>query len=192
MASVTVRETAGAGLYSRKRIEEMSGEKISACFQCEKCSNGCPMVFAMDIQPHRVMHCLQLGLVEEVLNSDTIWVCVSCQTCTTRCPNDIDIAHVVDTLRQLSARRQVKESQKSVAVFHTAFLSSIKRFGRVHEASMVVSYAFQNEGITGVRKQLNLGLEMMRKGKIKLVPSRLWAGKQVKEIFRKAGRKRAQ
>jgi heterodisulfide reductase subunit C len=90
----------------RKQIEKLSGEKISACFQCEKCTNGCPLTFAMDILPHRVMHGIHLGLADEIINSDTIWVCASCETCTTRCPNEIDIAHVMDTLRQISAKRE--------------------------------------------------------------------------------------
>jgi len=96
----------------RKRIEELSGQKISACFQCEKCTNGCPVTFAMDIVPHKVIRLLHLGLINEVLHSDTIWVCASCETCTTRCPNDIDIARIMDTLRQMSQREGVKPSQK--------------------------------------------------------------------------------
>src|SRR5450759_5006011 len=96
----------------KSQIAESSGQKISTCYQCEKCTNGCPLSFAMDIHPHQVMHNIQLGSIDDVLNSDTIWVCASCETCTTRCPNDIDIAHVMDTLRQLSTKRGVKPSQK--------------------------------------------------------------------------------
>lgn len=174
---------------NRRLVEELSGDKISTCFQCKKCTNGCPLTFAMDVAPHRVMHSIQLGLVDEIINSDTIWVCSSCETCTTRCPNDIDIAHIMDTLRQISVGRGVKASQKRVLIFHAAFLSSVKRFGRMHEASMALAYAFKSEGLGGVRKQAGLGLEMLRKGKIKLIPDRLVAGKQLEAIFRKAERK---
>jgi heterodisulfide reductase subunit C len=140
----------------------------------------------MDILPHILVHSIQLGLIEEVLRSDTIWVCASCETCTTRCPNDIDIAHLMDTLRQMSAKRGVKDSQKQVQIFHTTFLESIKRFGRVHEASMAVEYAYRSNGLKGIREQLSLGMDMIRKGKIKLVPHRLTGNKAVKKIFRKA------
>ncbi len=143
----------------------------------------------MDIVPHRLMHSIQLGVMNEVLNSDTIWVCASCETCTTRCPNDIDIAHIMDTLRQLSIKNGVKNSQRQVPIFHSTFLSSIKTFGRVHEASMALLFAFRNEGIVGVRKQAGLGLEMVRKGKIRVIPHRLRAGKQVKDIFSRSRRK---
>ncbi len=171
-----------------KRVEELGGEKVSTCFQCQKCTNGCPLTFAMDIDPHRVIHSIQLGLTDEILDSDTIWVCASCETCTARCPNDIDIAHVMDTLRQLSVKSGIKDSQKQVPIFHSTFLSSIKTFGRVHEASMALLFAFRSERITGVGKQVGLGLEMLRKGKIRIIPHRLMAGKQVKDIFSRSER----
>ncbi|MFH1032387.1 MAG: 4Fe-4S dicluster domain-containing protein [Chloroflexota bacterium] len=184
-----IQNVAVSGPVSHSQIQELSGEKISTCFQCEKCTNGCPLTFAMDILPHRVMHSIQLGLADEVLNSDTIWVCASCETCTARCPNDIDIAHVMDTLRQMSTERGVKASQKQAPVFHNVFLSSIKRFGRLHEATMALEYALKSEGVKGVRKQSGLGLEMMRKGKIRLMPN-LGGGNRVKDVFRRAERKK--
>jgi len=173
----------------RKQVEDLSHEKISACFQCEKCTNGCPVTFAMDIAPHILMRSILLGLKNEVLQSDTIWVCASCETCTTRCPNDIDIAHVMDTLRQLSSSQTVKDSQKNVPLFHSAFLKSVKWYGRSHEMTMIINFALKSEGISGLLKQANMGVEMMRKGKIKLLPSRLLAGSQVKNIFRQTERK---
>ncbi len=170
----------------RKRIEELSGQKISACFQCEKCTNGCPVTFAMDIVPHKVIRLLHLGLVNEVLRSDTIWVCASCETCTTRCPNDIDIARIMDTLRQMSQREGVKPSQKNFPIFHSAFLSSIRRHGRVHESEMVVNYALRSEGLGGLLKQASTGLAMFTRGKIRLLPPRLRTKSQVKNIFKRA------
>jgi heterodisulfide reductase subunit C2 len=169
-----------------KDIERLSGETISACYQCEKCTNGCPMTFAMDIVPHRVMHSLQLSLSGEIINSDTIWVCASCEICSTRCPNDIDIAHVMDTLRQLAIKQGIKTSQKQALLFHRAFLSNVKRLGRMHELSMATVFTLKNEGFKGLGRQAGFGLEMMRKGKMKFVPDRLSAGKEVQDIFRKS------
>ena len=107
------------------QVEEKGGEKVSLCYQCAKCSSGCPVTFAMDYLPHVILRMVQLGLKDRVLNSSTIWVCASCETCTTRCPNDIDIAHIMDTLRQTSLREGIKPSQKNIPIFHAAFLSSI-------------------------------------------------------------------
>jgi heterodisulfide reductase subunit C2 len=189
MASKTAPRTITPDPKSRKKIEELSGEKISTCFQCEKCTNGCPMTFAMDIVPHRVIHSIQLGQIDEAINSDTIWVCASCETCTTRCPNDIDIAHIMDTLRRLSVKKGVKPSHKQAPIFHKAFLSSVRRFGRMHEMSMAVDYTLRSEGLRGLSKQMGMGLEMMRKGKMKIIPGRLRAGKQINDIFQTAKRK---
>jgi heterodisulfide reductase subunit C len=145
----------------------------------------------MDIAPHRLIRSIQLGLKNEILASDTIWVCASCETCTTRCPNSIDIAHVMDSLRQMSASRGVKDSQKQVPVFHSAFLSSIRIFGRVHEATMTVTFALRSGGISGLLRQAGLGINMMRKGKIRVLPARLRAGSQVKGMFKRDSTEKA-
>jgi heterodisulfide reductase subunit C2 len=176
-------ETPARVQVSRQTVEELSGQKISTCFQCEKCSNGCPMSSAMSIQPNQAMHLIQLGLAAEVIDSDTPWVCASCETCTTRCPNDIDIARVMDTLRHLSVKRGVKKSQRQAPIFHRTFLSSIRRFGRIHEMSMAVEYAMRSEGLSGVRKNMNMGLGMMRRGKLSPIPHRLRPGRDIQTIF---------
>ena len=173
----------------RKRVKDLSGQNVSACFQCEKCTNGCPVSFAMDIAPHKVMRLVQLGLKDELLRSDTIWLCASCETCTARCPNGIDIAHVMDTLRQMSRRDGIRASQPDVPVFHDAFLASMKRHGRVHEASMVVEFLLRSKGIRGLLDYAGEGLDMMRKGKIRLLPSPLRANGQLRRIFSKAKEK---
>jgi heterodisulfide reductase subunit C2 len=170
---------------SRRKIELLSGEKISACYQCQKCTNGCPLTFAMDIAPHLVLHSLQLGLTSEVIDSDTIWVCASCETCTTRCPNEIDIAHVMDVLRQLSTKRGVKAAHKQAPIFHKTFLNSIKTLGRIHETSMILDFTLRAGGIKGLLKQSSLGLAMLRRGKMKIFPERFSAGQEIKTIFRK-------
>jgi heterodisulfide reductase subunit C len=171
----------------RRNVEERSGQNVSACYLCEKCTNGCPLAFAMDIVPHKLMRSLHLGLEKEVLSSDTIWVCASCETCTTRCPNGIDIAHVMDTLRQMSVSEGRKASQPQVATFHRTFLSSMRRFGRVHEGEMAALYTLKTGGLKGLLGMAGMGLEMFRKGRIKLLPHR--PNRQVKDIFRATERK---
>ena len=170
----------------RRKVAELSGENVSACFQCEKCTNGCPVTFAMDILPHLVLRLLALGQLDEVLHSSTIWVCATCETCATRCPNDIGIAHLMDPLRQTCQREGITPAQKAVPLFHSEFLASIRRHGRVNEAEMGVLFSLKNGGIRGLLQQATTGLAMFTRGKIKLVPSRLRGRKQVFEMFRKA------
>lgn len=140
----------------------------------------------MDIKPHQVIHLLNLGQVDRVLHSDTIWVCASCETCTTRCPNGIDIAHIMDTLRQLSQQKGIKPVQYSVPIFHSAFLSSVKRHGRVHETELALTYSVEDAGWLGFMKLAGLGFGLFLRGKIKLQPSRVRALGKIKEIFKRS------
>lgn len=169
----------------RRELEAISEEQVSACFQCEKCTNGCPISSYMDIVPHKLMRCIHLGLKEEALRSYTIWLCASCETCTARCPNGIDIAHIMDTLRQMSQREGVEASQYNVPIFHSAFLGSVKRHGRVHEGEMAITYSFENESWLGIMKIVGLGFGIFLKGKVKLRPSRVRAIGQIRNIFKR-------
>ena len=85
-------------------VEKSSGENVSICYQCMKCSCGCPVTFAMDYLPNQIIHMIRIGLKDEVLKCASIWVCTSCETCTTRCPNDIDIAKIMDAMKIASLK----------------------------------------------------------------------------------------
>jgi len=87
----------------KAKIEELSGENIDLCFQCGGCSSGCPLTEEMDLLPSTVMRYAQLG-IEEALESTTIWVCSTCFNCEVRCPRGIDIANVMEAMRQMVLR----------------------------------------------------------------------------------------
>jgi heterodisulfide reductase subunit C2 len=90
-------------------VEEMlkqCGQDPNGCFQCAKCSAACPVTAAMDLLPHQVIRCLQLGLEEELANSKTPWVCASCFTCAARCPRDLDLARMMEGVRLVMLRRR--------------------------------------------------------------------------------------
>jgi len=89
------------------KVEALSGESIYACYQCGKCSAGCPSISEMDIPPAEIIRLVQLGQEKEVLNSKTIWTCASCFTCVTRCPKGVDLAKIMESLRQITLRKNV-------------------------------------------------------------------------------------
>lgn len=89
-----------------KKIEELSGQNLLACYQCGKCSAGCPAVGEMDILPNQVIRYAQLGFKEELLESRSVWVCASCYTCNVRCPKGIKIAEVMEAVRQILLRKR--------------------------------------------------------------------------------------
>ncbi len=88
-----------------EQVTRLSGEDVRLCYQCGKCSAGCPMAFAMDLLPNQVMRGVRLSLSEELLASSTPWLCATCMTCSVRCPRGIDIAAVMEALRQLTLRQ---------------------------------------------------------------------------------------
>ena len=144
----------------------------------------------MDILPHQIIRMMQFGLLEEVLASKTIWICASCYTCGTRCPNDVDIAKVMDALRRRSLKSGISPGEKTTPPFHSAFLNSIKSLGRVHELGMVRQYKMKSGGmfkdIKGFINDAKLGWKLFRKGKLRLSSDKIMGMNSIEEIFRKA------
>lgn len=171
-------------------VEQGSGIKVSACFQCRKCTNGCPTTFAMDIYPDQIMRHIQLGLKKEVRESATIWVCASCETCTTRCPNAIDIAGVMDFLKQTVVREKSLAREKKVLAFHRVFLEDIRRHGRVFETGLMQNYLLKSGELARklkdrtILEELRLGWTMARKGRLNLLPKKVKGAAEIKNLFK--------
>jgi heterodisulfide reductase subunit C len=161
-------------------VAQVSGETIQACYQCQKCSAGCPVAYAMDILPNQVLRHIQYDHREKVLSSKTIWICASCYTCSVRCPNNIDIAKIMDILRSLAIRSGIKPGEKDIPLFHSVFLNTIKSTGRIHELSLLLRFKFKTKDFF---KDVGLGWKMYRRGKIKIFPSKFGGGREIKEIF---------
>ena len=161
---------------------------LFACYQCEKCSNGCPVTFAMDYLPHQIIRMLQLGLTEEVLKSKTIWVCASCETCATRCPNEIEIVRLMDVLREESRKEGIKSSVSNILKFHQAFVEQIRAKGRVDEASLMIRYELKTGeflSLAKIRELAGLALQMFRKGKLKLPSMKGHSTRAIKRIYKR-------
>ena len=102
--SVKINGNGAAAQAFIDKIEALSKQELLSCYQCGKCSAGCPMSKYMDILPHQIIRFAQLGLKEELLASEAIWLCVSCLTCNTRCPKGVHIAEVIEAVRQIRLR----------------------------------------------------------------------------------------
>jgi len=160
-------------------VERLSGALISTCFHCRKCTSGCPISREMDLRPNLLIRLIQLGQRDKVLESETIWVCASCITCSTRCPNDIDLAHVMDTLRRMSIDSGTV-SLPHVRAFHEAFMKAIRTHGRVHELEMISRYKMKTRTFF---EDMELGREMLAKGRIRFIPERIPGRKEVRKIL---------
>jgi heterodisulfide reductase subunit C len=161
-------------------VLQKSGESLQSCYQCQKCSAGCPVAYAMDILPNQVLRHIQYNHREKVLSSNTIWICASCYSCSVRCPNDIDIAKIMDTLRSMALRSGIKPGEKDVPLFHSVFLNTIKSKGRIHELSLILQFKAKTRDFL---KDAGLGWKMYKRGKINLFPSKFGGGKEIQDIF---------
>lgn len=168
------------------RLEQEAGTQVSLCYQCGNCSAGCPAAFAMDYPPREIIRLLQLNMLDEAINSNSIWVCATCETCSERCPRGVDIASLMDTLRR-EALRQGKTGDNKVAAFNAAFLRSVKFLGRTYEAGILLQH---NAVTMQPFKDANLGLPMMKRGKISILPARIKGRDQMKKIFERVQEQR--
>lgn len=154
--------------YFSEAVKKISGIDVNLCFQCTKCSSGCPVSYAMDYTPAQLVHAIQLGLSHLVLNSKTIWLCASCQTCTTRCPQDVDLASVMDAVRIIAQRQRIRARIPEVAAFYRSSVTSISIFGRIYELGLIALLKLLTRSFT---TDIGLGLRMLAKGKLKILPS---------------------
>jgi len=144
------------------------GQNVNLCYQCKKCAAGCPVAYAMDYTPSQLIHAVRLGMDDLVLNSKTMWLCASCETCTTRCPQDVDVAKVMDAVKTTMLRRGLKPAVPRIASFYKAVLGNIKRCGRMFEVGMIIDLKLRTREFL---KDVDLGMKMFCKGKLKLLPS---------------------
>ena len=164
-----------------KAVEKESGQNISKCYQCGNCTAGCPMSFAFDAPVNRIMRLIQAGQKEAVLKSSAIWMCATCETCTQRCPNEIDVAHIMDVCRHIARRAGIK-GVYPVHAFRQSFIDSVKANGLVHEIGLMVEYMFR----TGrVLTDVDIAPPALLKNKMAFKPHKAVGRAEVADIFRR-------
>ena len=179
MTDVTARLSWGDDTFMRE-VERRSGTSVSSCYQCHKCSTGCPVGLEMEVLTSQVMRLLHLGVEQEVLESEAIWLCASCEACSSRCPMDIDIAGVLDTLKMMAVERGVSIPNKQSAAFGHAFLNSVASFGRVFELGTVIDYKVRTLDLFS---DIDKAISMVAKGKLSPLPKRSGGAADVRRVF---------
>jgi heterodisulfide reductase subunit C len=169
-------------------VEAASGQSLCECYQCAKCAAGCPLGRAVDLSPQQIIRALQLGRADLALDSRGLWLCVGCQTCVTRCPCQVDLPRVMDALRTYALATRHPVAIGEVAVFHKVFLKSIELLGRVYEVGLIGGY---NTLSGHLFDSVDLGWPMLLRGKIKPLPQRVRARREVAAIFERAEARRA-
>ncbi|MCG6893827.1 MAG: 4Fe-4S dicluster domain-containing protein [Desulfobacteraceae bacterium] len=185
------------GGHFLSRVEGATAANISACYQCERCTNACPVAHFMDIKPHQVMRFTQLGWREELLASTTVWVCLSCEMCTTYCPNEVHVAEVILHLRAMASRSTETPKEIVLAEFHETFLRELQRFGRVNEFWLMAALGLR-PGVARAKmasgdwkKEIALGWTLLRKGRLRPIPHRCRAMRGIRRLYRRRRREGA-
>jgi heterodisulfide reductase subunit C len=163
-----------------QQVNQLSEQTVQLCYHCHKCTSGCPVADEMQYGPDRVLRMVQLGDKDRLLSSSDIWVCASCETCGTRCPNEIDIARVMDALRQMAYQEGVRVGEPDALKFHTLFLRLTRMFGRMHEASLMGILTLWTRKMA---TDVNTILKLLFKGKAPLIPGPVKSRQEIERIF---------
>lgn len=170
----------------QKVLEKECGENVRLCYQCGKCSAGCPVSYQMDYLPNQIIRMVQLGMQDVVLSSKTMWLCASCLTCTARCPREIDIAEIMDYLRRRAYKSEIIPLEETeVPLFNKIFLRNIELFGRLYEMGLIGMFNLLSGEFF---KDIFLAPKMFLKNKIGILPRRARNIKEIKAIFNKSGK----
>jgi heterodisulfide reductase subunit C len=141
----------------------------------------------MDLMPNQVIRLIQVGAGDEALKCRTIWLCVGCHTCSSQCPNSIDVAAVMDALRQLAIREGVAAPEADIFRFHKYIYQSIQRHGRLNKLEALVQFKISTGDLFS---DVQSGLKMLARGKLELIPRRVAGQGEVDRIFDHYNRQR--
>jgi heterodisulfide reductase subunit B2 len=160
-----------------RQIQRQCGENVFLCYQCQKCSSGCPVAEYFDLAPNQLIRAVQLGRKAMVLQSRTLWLCAMCETCAVRCPHDINITKIMDVLKIMAREEGIASPLPAAVVFNQAALRGIRTFGKMYEAGLMGEVTLRQMARRGfdytqfLKQDLPLALRMVKKGKLRLLPS---------------------
>jgi heterodisulfide reductase subunit C len=180
-----IRYDAQQADHYRKRLLKEVETDVRDCYQCGNCSASCPAAFTFDYKPNQLMRMLQVGMVDQVLDSKAIQLCVQCLTCTGRCPRNIDIAGIFEDLKTIVSGqgRDVPEHAKT---FNKAFMDAVARYGRLPELYMMGMFYLGTMSPKMAMGDAPLAVPMLAKGKMSILPHKAKGADEVGRIYKKA------
>jgi heterodisulfide reductase subunit C len=164
-------------------VKERGGATPMSCYQCAKCSSGCPVAARGDFRPHQLVRMVQTGQRDAVLSSRFIWECTSCHTCATRCPQQVDVGAMVDALRAMSRAAGAVAPTTVVPLFNDIFLDAVRERGRVFELGLMVQFKRRAKRLF---EDAGKAPMMLWKGKLPLSGRRVGGEDERKALFNRA------
>jgi heterodisulfide reductase subunit C len=161
------------------------GDRISRCLQCGTCTGSCPVSYAMDISPRKVIALFRAAQVEEILRSRTIWICASCYMCTTRCPQAIKITDLLYALKRTALDTGLYPERFPVYQLSKNFVKIVNRYGRNAEMLLLARY-YLRENPFALLRLAPLGWRMLRRGRVSLAPRKIKGLAAIRTILKAA------
>lgn len=181
---VTAHAFRGSAFLEEIIAEVPGGERLANCLQCGTCGGSCPNGAEMDYTPRGVFALINANEREKVLASNTMWQCVSCYFCTSRCPQEIPVTDVMYGLKRIAIRGGKVKGTDAPALAHT-FTSMVERYGRSFELGLASRYYLFNKPLAMLGMG-PMGLKMFTRGRMALIPTRIKRLDQLQAIIRKA------
>jgi quinone-modifying oxidoreductase, subunit QmoC len=161
------------------------GHKISLCLQCGTCTGSCPVSYAMDITPRQTIALFRAGMLEDILQSRTIWICASCYSCTVRCPVGIKVTDTMYALKRLAIDKKIYPARFAVHTLSKTFIDNVYRYGRNYELGLGIRY-FLKSDFAKLFTNVGFGWSMFRRGRLGLLPKKIKRVNQVRAIIKRA------
>ena len=173
------------GTFLEEVIEDTpGGERIVHCLQCGSCGGSCPSGADMEYTPRALFALINAGERDTVLAANTMWACVSCCFCTTRCPQNIPITDVMYALKRVSIAERRYKNTDAPALAKT-FTDFVDKYGRSYEAGLATGYHLLHRPL-GVVKMMPMGIQMFARGRMAILPTKIRQIGQLQAIIKKA------
>ncbi len=188
MSDLSNLNTALAEKYKNNFLKEVvdnveEGHMVRMCMQCGVCAGSCPMGPHWEHTPQKIFNMIRANKREEVLTSDSMWMCTSCYNCIVRCPRELPITHIMHGLATYAKRLGLAPKEQPTAKFATLFWNNLTKKGRVNELKLGISLYFMDGFSQGIKNALDnqkLGMNMLKTGRMAI--SEAWGGHGVKDL----------
>jgi heterodisulfide reductase subunit C len=164
-----------------------NGERLVHCLQCGSCGGSCPSSADMEYTPRTIIAMINAGNRDAVLAANTMWACVSCYSCTSRCPQEIPITDIIYSLKRMAIAERRYHGTDAPAMAKT-FTDFVERFGRSYEIGLAIGYhAFKRFKPFEVMKMGPMGIQMLVRNRMAFKPTKIRQIDQLRAIIKKAG-----
>ena len=175
---------AGARLLAEVNSKTAGVSRLEMCIQCGSCGGSCPSASAMDHTPRGLFALIRAGARDEVLRSNTPWMCLSCYHCVVRCPQEIEITDVMYAIKTIAEKEHAYPSNVGPD-FGGVFIGQAKRFGRSWDLGLTARHYLRHFPLR-LPGMTPMAFGLFRHGRIGLLPTRIRQRKQLHAILKRA------